>query len=176
MRDPFGIHLVTRLFKKPMNKHLYIPWSSAHPSHVKKAFVKAELIRFAIVSSKVEYFADARRQFYGNLRRRGYPSVALDDWFRQVSYEQRPLYLSREKQVQQEAPLMLSGQYNPVWEYINVDEIIRTARRYWSWEKELPDSLQQPLIRSLRRYTSLGDLLSVWNKTVLHPPMLDSES
>lgn len=176
MRDLFGTHIVTRLFKKPMNKHLYIPWSSAHPSHVKKAFVKAELIRFAIVSSKVEYFADARRQFYGNLRRRGYPIVALDNWFRQVSYEQRPLYLSRKKQVQQEAPLMLSGQYNPVWEYINVDEIIRQARRYWFWEKELPDSLQQPLIRSLRRYTSLGDLLSMWNKTVLHPPMLDSES
>jgi hypothetical protein len=176
MRDPFGTHLVTRLFKKPMNKHLYIPWSSAHPSHVKKAFVKAELIRFAIVSSKVEYFADARIQFYGNLRRRGYPVAVLDDWFRQVSYEQRPLYLSREKQVQQEAPLMLSGQYNPVWEYINVDEILRTAKQYWNWEKELPNSLQQPLIRSLRRYTSLGDLLSMWNKTILHPPMVESEA
>ncbi|RAL06472.1 uncharacterized protein BO97DRAFT_305292, partial [Aspergillus homomorphus CBS 101889] len=134
---------------------------------VKKAFVKAELIRFAIVSSEVEYFADARRQFYGNLRRRGYPSEALEDWFRQVSYEQRPLFLTSKKEKEQDAPLMLSGQYNPVWEYINVDEIIRSARRFWTWERELPDSLQQPLIRSLRRYTSLGDLLSMWNKTVL---------
>ncbi|KNG79890.1 hypothetical protein ANOM_011893 [Aspergillus nomiae NRRL 13137] len=176
-RDLTGVKLTTRLFKKPMNKHLYIPWSSAHPPHVKKAFVKAELIRFAIVSSEVGYFADARSQFYGNLRRRGYPSEVLDNWFRQVSYEQRPLYLApKEKSEKQEAPLMLSGQYNPVWEYINVEEIIRQARRHWFQEKELPDSLKQPLIRSLRRYTSLGDLLSMWNKTVLHFPMLESET
>lgn len=176
IRDQTGVRLDTRLFKKPMNKHLYIPWSSAHPSHVKKAFVKAELIRFAIVSSQVEYFADARAQFYGNLRRRGYPTGVLDQWFRQVSYEQRPLFLSRKKDKEEAAPLMLSGTYNPVWEYINVDEILRSARRCWSQEIELPDSLQQPLIRSLRRYTNLSDLLSVWNKTVLHPPMLGTES
>lgn len=70
---------------------------------------------------------------------------------------------------------MLSGQYNPVWEYINVNEVIRTARGEWSQEKSLPESLQQPLIRSLSRYTSLFDLLSVWNKTILHPPTLSSE-
>jgi len=175
-RDLRGSKLVTRLFKKHMNKHLYIPWSSAHPSHVKKAFVKAELIRFAIVSSEVEYFADARRQFYGNLRRRGYPAQVLSDWFTQVSYQQRALFLMREKHRENEAPLMLSGQYNPVWECINVDEILRSARRAWNLERELPDALQQPLIRSLRRYTSLSDLFSTWNKTILHPDMQRTEN
>jgi hypothetical protein len=175
IRDITGVRLGTRLFKKAMNKHLYIPWSSAHPLHVKKAFDKAELIRFTMVSSEVEYFAEARAQFYGNLRRRGYPSQVLEDWCKQVLYGQRPIYLSTTKAVPDEAPLMLPGQYNPVWDYINVDEIIRTARRGWSLEKELPEPLNQPLIRSLRRYTSLGDLLSAWNKTILHPTMLSSE-
>jgi hypothetical protein len=175
-QDLTGYHITTRLFKKALNKHLYIPWSSAHPLHVKKAFVKAELIRFAMVSSEVGYFADSRAQFYGNLRRIGYPPQALENWFQQVSYENRPLYLSTEKAEIGEAPLMLSGQYNPVWEHINVDEVIRTARRGWSLEKELPESLKQPLIRSLSRYTSLGDLLSAWNKTILHSQMLESET
>lgn len=176
IRDTNGFHLDTRLFKKAMNKHLYIPWSSAHPSHVKKGFVKAELIRFAMVSSKVEYFAEARAQFYGNLRRRGYPPQTLEDWFKQVSYGKRSIYLETEKIQPDETPLMLPGQYNPVWEYINVEEVLRTARRGWSLERELPESLKQPLIRSLGRSTSLGDLLSAWNKTILHPEMLRPEN
>lgn len=174
IRDHSGWHLVTRLFKKAMNRHLYIPWSSAHPLHVKKAFVKAELIRFAMISSEAGYFADARTQFYGNLRRRGYPRETLENWFSQVLYEQRPVLLASEKQ-EREVPLMLSGQYNPVWEYINPSEVIRMARREWILEKDLPDSLNQPLIRSLSRSTSLFDLLSAWNKTILHPDTQSSE-
>jgi len=169
-------HLATRLFRKPMNRFLYIPWSSAHPLHVKKAFVKAELIRFTIVSSQVEYFADARRQFYGNLRRRGYPPQMLDAWFTQVYYSQRQIFLAPRKDAEDQAPLMLTGQYNPVWEYINVDQILRKALPAWSLERELPDSLTTSLIRSLKRTTSLGDLLSVWNKTTLHPTNTSAET
>lgn len=169
-------YLATRLFRKPMNRFLYIPWSSAHPLHVKKAFVKAELIRFTIVSSQVEYFADARRQFYGNLRRRGYPPQILDTWFTQVYYSQRQIFLAPRKDAEDLAPLMLAGQYNPVWEYINVDQILRKALPAWSLERELPEVLTTSLIRSLRRTTSLGDLLSVWNKTTLHPTNTSSET
>jgi len=158
-----------------MNKFLYIPWSSAHPSHVKKAFVKAELIRFAMVSSEVEYFAESRRQFYGNLRRRGYPAETLNDWFKQVSYGKRAIYLLPKQEETDEAPLMLSGQYNPVWEYINVEEISRAMRRGFALEKELPEGLKQPLIRSLRRSTNLSDLLSMWNKTILQAGDMPSE-
>lgn len=155
----------TRLFRKEMNRHLYIPWSSAHPLHVKKGFVKAELTRFAIICSKPEYFAEARQEFYGNLRRRGYPVQTLRQWFRQVQYDDRPLLLLP-KLKEERAPLMLSGHYNPVWEFVDVKEVISAARLFWMKE-ELPSSLQEPLIRSLGRTTSLFDLMSVWNKTTL---------
>jgi hypothetical protein len=176
IQNQLGSFLVTRLFRKPMNKFLYIPWSSAHPLHVKKAFVKAELTRFVMVSSEVGYFAESRRQFYGNLRRRGYPPQILENWFTQVDYSQRRIILDNLVQEDDIAPLMLTGQYNPVWEYINVNEIIMKARRAWNLEKELPETLEQPLIRSLRKSTSLGDMLSVWNKTMLHPTMVMSEN
>jgi len=156
----------TRLFRKLMNRHLYIPWSSAHPLHVKKGFVKAELTRFAILCSKVEYFADARKEFYGNLRRRGYPSETLVEWFKQVQYDNRAVLLAPKQREEEPAPLMLSGHYNPVWDFVDVNEVIAAARRSWVRE-ELPESLQGPLIRSLGRTTSLFDLLSAWNKTTL---------
>jgi hypothetical protein len=156
----------TRLYRKELNRHLYIPWSSAHPLHVKKGFVKAELTRFAMICSKPEYFADARTEFYGNLRRRGYPAKTLIEWFRQVSYGDRPVMLLPKIKEQDFAPLMLPGHYNPVWDYVDVKEIITSARRFWTQE-ELPVSLEEPLIRSLGKTTSLFDLLSTWNKTTL---------
>lgn len=156
----------TRLFRKKMNRHLYIPWSSAHPLHVKKGFVKAELTRLTMLCSDAKYFADARQEFYGNLRRRGYPSQTLIEWFSQVSYGDRPILLLPKNKEQDQAPLMLPGHYNPVWDFVDVKEVISAAKRFWNQE-ELPDSLQEPLIRSLGKTTSLFDLLSSWNKTIL---------
>lgn len=155
----------TRLFRKKMNRHLYIPWSSAHPSHVKKGFVKAELTRYVMLCSKFEYFAEARKELYGNLRRRGYPAKVLEEWFTQVQYGKRAqVLLTREKE--DRVPLMLPGHYNPVWDYVDVNEIMAAARAFWLKE-ELPSTLTEPLIRSLGRTTSLFDLLSAWNKTNL---------
>lgn len=64
---------------------------------------------------------------------------------------------------------MLSGHYNPVWDYVDVKEVLDAARLKWTKE-ELPASLEQPLIRSLGRTTNLFDLLSTWNKTLLLLP------
>jgi len=123
-----GGHLCqTRLYRKEMNRHLYIPWSSAHPLHVKKGFVKAELSRFAILCSQPRYFADARQEFYGNLRRRGYPAKTLNEWFQQVHYDNRPGLLLP-KTSSDKAPLMLSGHYNPVWEYVDVKEVFGSTK------------------------------------------------
>jgi len=168
LRTPgLGLRVVhTRLFRKKMNRHLYIPWSSAHPLHVKKGFVKAELTRLAIICSTHEYFAEARQEFYGNLRTRGYPSQTLIEWFRQMSYESRSIILLSQKQKDNNAPLMLSGHYNPVWDFVDVKEVITAAKSFWS-QDELPEDLQEPLIRSLGKTKSLFDLLSTWNKTTL---------
>jgi len=165
--QPLGLRAChTRLFRKEMNRFLYIPWSSAHPSHVKKGFVKAELTRFAIICSTPVFFAEARQEFYGNLRRRGYPAKTLIEWFKQVQYDDRPALLLPKRQEEGGAPLMLSGHYNPVWDYVDVKEVLTAARVHWAKE-ELPSSLQEPLIRSLGRTTSLFDLVSTWNKTLL---------
>jgi hypothetical protein len=161
--EPRVVH--TRLFRKQMNRHLYIPWSSAHPLLVKKGFVKAELTRYAMLCSTPRYFAEARLELYGNLRRRGYPAQALDEWFTQVHYGDRAVILL-DKIKDDRAPLMLPGHYNPVWDFVDVKKVISEAKVHWIRE-ELPESLQQPLIRSLGRTTSLFDLLSAWNKTNL---------
>lgn len=156
--------LATRLYRKPMNKFLYIPFSSAHPLPVKKAFVKAELTRFIIICSEEPFFAETCRFFYLNLRRRGYPAEVLKPWFKQRSYKDRQLlWSSDEKPV---IPVLLPSKYNEVWEYINVNELMKEVRTEWL-KGPLPETLSGPLLKSLSRTTNLGDLIARWNLTML---------
>jgi hypothetical protein len=156
------VRLHSRLYRKPMNKFMYIPWSSAHPETVKKSFVKAELTRFRTICSLERYFMDARRQFYENLRRRGYPSNILENWFSKVSYSDR----HKSKTLRSSKPLLLPSSYNDVWKYVSVREVRSAMMRQWT-KGEIPDTLNQPLLKSLHRTDSIFDLISVWNKTVL---------
>lgn len=158
--------LETRVYRKPMNKHLYIPWSSAHPLHVKKAFVKAELTRFRMISSNQQYFVDTCLFFRRNLRRRGYPANVLDSWFTKVRYSDRPLsFIPKEED--SDVPLLLPSRYNQVWEYINVGTVLKAMRDEW-YKGEVPPALRLQLIRSLSRSSNVFDLTSAWNLTILN--------
>ena len=164
---PFKVRVQTRIFRKPMNKFLYIPWSSAHPLSVKKAFVKAELTRFTTICSQERYYTETTQLFYRNLRRRGYPAGILTSWFKQSSYSERWALWIPKKIVEADVPLLFPSVYNEIWEYINVREVAEYMRKEWT-QGECPDLLLQPLIKSLSRSTNLGDLVSRWNITILN--------
>lgn len=51
-------------FQKPLNKYLYIPFESFHPSTNKKAFIKGELMRYARNSSSLNSFYETREKFW----------------------------------------------------------------------------------------------------------------
>lgn len=165
----FGpVGLQTRVFKKKLNHHQYIPWSSAHPDTVKKAFMKAELTRYLIISSSVQLFEERVGKFVEDLSRRGYPAQILVRWSKQVKYEDRLLTLSKRKVPVQGLPLMLPSAYDEVWEYFDLRSVFEVMRTEWSaCEEPLPQSLHGPLIKSLRRTDNLFDKFSAWNKAVL---------
>lgn len=81
------------LFTKPLNRYLYVPFTSAHPRHQLRGFVKGELMRFARVCSQRTFFDTARRAFWLHLRLRGYPRAWLTEAFAQVDYSQRAAFL-----------------------------------------------------------------------------------
>lgn len=82
-------------FQKPLNKYLYIPFESFHPSSNKKAFIKGELMRYARNSSSFASFAETREKFWKRLRLRGYPFRFLLPLFRTIRYRDRTGWLSR---------------------------------------------------------------------------------
>lgn len=170
---PLGIQ--SRVYRKRMNKHQYIPWSSAHPEAVKRAFVKAELTRFVTISSSRDLFEERVEEFTEALGRRGYPADTLQRWRRLVHYDDRQFILSSRKDTAAGLPLMLPSSYDEVWEYVDVRSVFQTMRRTWESAGPLPSSLQGPLVKSLRRTENLFDKISGWNKAVLKtvPPDLE---
>ncbi|KAK6525084.1 hypothetical protein TWF694_011915 [Orbilia ellipsospora] len=168
----FGaLGLQTRVFRKRMNKHQYIPWSSAHPIQVKRAFVKAELTRFAIICSQETYFDEKVSLFFAALRRRGYPSTTLIQWKKTVDYNQRPLLIESTKKLARGLPLMLPSSYDDVWEYIDGQDVLQTMKKFWLRAGPLPAALERPLIKSLRRTENMFDKFSAWNKAILQPQL-----
>ena len=82
-------------FQKPLNKYLYIPFESFHPSSNKKAFIKRELMRYARKSSSFASFAETREKFWKRLRLRGCPFRFLLPLFRAIQYSDGTGWLSR---------------------------------------------------------------------------------
>ena len=161
--------LQSRVFRKRLNKHQYIPWSSAHPITVKKAFIKAELTRYMVICSSKALFEERVAEFMLALRRRGYPSDRLNVWRHQVQYIDRSWFLSKEKDpAARGVPLLLPSSYDSVWDDIDVNSVLQEMQQHWRRAGEpLPPTLQGPLVKSLRRTDNLFDKLSSWNKAVL---------
>jgi hypothetical protein len=168
---PGVTELQSKLFRKKMNKHQYIPWSSAHPESVKRSFVKAELTRFMIVSSLKSFFEESKEMFFMNLRRRGYPADKLVEYGKQVDYRSRSSVLrnSGNKRLEKQTPLLLPSSYNEVWNMLNLKDVCDIMLKTWVHDKvEIPDSLKGPIVKSLRRSENLYDKATKWNVETLH--------
>jgi hypothetical protein len=78
-----------RVYQKPMNRFLYIPWSSAHPIGAKKGFIIGELTRYARNCTFKLDFLRIRSDFKTRLQLRGYPNAFIETIFNKVTYENR---------------------------------------------------------------------------------------
>ncbi|KAI6249367.1 hypothetical protein HI914_02849 [Erysiphe necator] len=149
--------LITNLYKKRLNKHMYIPYLSAHPLRVKKAFVKAERTWITLICSAKALVAEAEYQFRCSLYRRGHPDSMLEKWFK---LDLKPREKGREPMY------VLPSVYNPVWEYVNVREMQETFLSFFR-RNGFQDEFRMELILSLRRNRNLFDLFKQFNLTIL---------
>jgi hypothetical protein len=75
--------------QKKLNKYGYISPASCHPKHTFSGFIKGELTRYAINSSKLEFYCITKRLFYQRLLERGYQRPFLDRLFKNHKYRSR---------------------------------------------------------------------------------------
>ena len=166
--DRFGNNFSYRPFRKPGNQHAYLPWSSAHPIHVKKGLVMGETTRLSLLCLEELTFRKEVATFMECLLRRGYPDKALTAWMARIRWANRfgTIFDSRIERSTNDQVLRIPTTYNPLWENINLREFFDKVLEVWrhSWE---PETRPSQLSLSQRRGESLYDNLSSWNKNVL---------
>jgi hypothetical protein len=71
----------TNIFQKQMNKYLYIPPSSAHPTQLLRNIIRQEIIRYKLFCSEESDFLQVKNAFFRRLQKRGYTDQFLDTIF-----------------------------------------------------------------------------------------------
>ena len=94
--------IITDVYSKPTDSHLYLPPSSCHPKHVFKAIPFGVATRLKRNCSDETFFAERTAEYKGYLLNQGYPSTIS----RLVQKKRRNHFLS----------LLLSIQSYPMWE------------------------------------------------------------
>lgn len=100
--------LDTKLYQKPMNMYLYVPFGSCHPRHIFRGTVKGELLRTLRASSDEEEFCRSRLLFFQRLLMRGYPRRWLEEEFSKVHFRQRPDALRTTSRNMNAVPLVIN--------------------------------------------------------------------
>ena len=116
--------LTTRPYQKPLNRYLYLPFTSYHPSHSKKSFIKAELLRYIRLSSKKSEFLHIKEKFFVRLRNRGYPIWFLKPIFEDVDYSSRDKLLQPHKRSTHVSRVFFKTYRNPLFSGVNLKDII----------------------------------------------------
>ena len=83
------VPLYFETFQKPHNQYLYIPYFSFHRPHVFRAWVKTELLRYAVNSTREIDFLHISGLFHKRLIDRGYPENILLPIFTSVQHSDR---------------------------------------------------------------------------------------
>lgn len=176
--DPVYDTIQFRPYEKPGNLYHRVPWSSSHPLHVKKAVVLGEMTRLAVGSSHKRNYINALERYQVILLHRGYPEKVVQSWVRKNLNERWGRRLDEAGSFNSLADLPLAvikSSYNPIWERLNVREIQTVMRMRWQDpSSNVPEVIKKArLLVSLRKGTSLGDVLNANNKEIIRGTQVD---
>lgn len=158
--------LATAPYQKRLNAYLYIPWTSYHPTFVKRSFVKGELIRYVRLCSEYNSFVRIAKSFRARLRARGYPPRWLDKIFLEVDwFERRATSLLPKSSIPGPAPIIFKASYNPLWDRMDFAPVWKLLREEFAPLGLI--SAVDRIVLSRKRAASLGDLVNTSNKRTL---------
>jgi len=145
-----------RTHQKPLNKYLYIPFTSHHHPSMFKSFIYAEMLRYVVTCTDETWFNCMRAKFTHRLLQRGYPAGFVEAIARRVSYSKRDLYL-KGPPARNTNPLVLAVPYAHLVKELNPQWLLRFA--YNSSDPALHAKLPHRPIVALKKTRNLNSLL-----------------
>ncbi len=173
--------IVTTLYEKPMNLHLYIPPKSAHPPGLLPGMVFGTIFRIYTLCSTDDDKLNRTRTFYKRLKARGWQTLDLLPHFKKAitvakTYDPNKPRTDNSKDIFLHLPFHPDDPESYKIQKIWHDTVVKPS----PWTKSL-EELQNPVDRSkpeikrmiiaYRRTLNLGNLLSARKLDQLGPPV-----
>ena len=148
--------LITDLYTKPTDKHLYVNSKSSHPTNVKKAIPYGLGLRIRRICSKEEDYQCRRGELKGRLRKRGYSGRFLEAQLKRVDGLDRGKLLEKANRKKMDrVPIVLTY----IKQLPNVHSIVRQPMDTLYSSKRMREVFKEVPIVAYRRDRNLGDLL-----------------
>lgn len=173
--------LSTRLYQKPMNKYLFLPYLSHHPKTVFRSWIICYLKRIRILCSNDAIYEQNKNKFKERLLRRGYPTKFINKIFSTVfnriqliqQYKQRHQRLHKLRNSYKAA---LKITYNGL-----STQYARKIRKCTEFTEELKQDLHFKEIFGQRKapmiiYKTARNISSLLIKSDLEPTLLNNKS
>ena len=105
--------IITDIYSKPTDSHLYLPFSSSHPSHCKRAIPYGVALRIKRNCSTDDFLQTRCEEYKGYLKSQNYPTDLVDKQFDKALKIPRSELLSKKVKANKKVfPLVLD--YNPI--------------------------------------------------------------
>ena len=150
--------IITDIYAKPTDSHLYLPFSSSHPAHCKRAIPYGVALRVRRNCSTDEFFNQRCDEYKGYLKFQGYHADLVDKQFdRAINIERSELLKKKVKPDKKVFPLVLD--YNPI-----LPDIQRVIQRHVHLLRSSPELLEifpsKSIFPAYRRTKNLKDILA----------------
>ena len=132
------VPIYVRTYEKPMNKYLYIPFSSFHSRAVLKGFIKSRLINYVVTCSMEQDFITMREKFKQRLLDRAYPVRFLNTVFDTVHYSDRHALLFSPKPQETTSTLNIFADFtNVTAKHLNLNAIVQRVHADFSHHPDI---------------------------------------
>ena len=82
-----------KVYQKPGNKCMYMPYKSAHPIHTIKNYVIGQLKRYVRINTEELNFLKIKNRFVLQMHNHEFKKNKLSHWFSKVKHSSRAKFL-----------------------------------------------------------------------------------
>ena len=150
--------IITDIYAKPTDSHLYLPFSSSHPAHCKRAIPYGVALRVRRNCSTDEFLSTRCVEYKGYLKSQGYNADLVNKQFdRALSIERSELLKKNVKPDKKAFPLVVD--YNPI-----LPDIRKIIQKHVHLLRSSPELLEifpsKSIFPAYRRTKNLKDILA----------------
>lgn len=150
--------IITDIYSKPTDSHLYLPFSSSHPSHCKRAIPYGVALRIKRNCSTDDFLQTRCEEYKGYLKSQNYPADLVDKQFDKALKIPRSELLSKKVKANKKVfPLVLD--YNPI-----LPDIQNIIRRHFHLLRSSPQMTEifpaKSVFPAYRRTKNLKEVLA----------------